>query len=196
MKIFLIVSQDGGTSKNDPKIIASFLESQGNKVSISMITDESTTGQEDPVKSYQKNLNLIKKCDFIVAESTYATSGLGFLLSAAVNEKKPVLALNNETVNKLPSSQLMGFAAKNKLVSVRNYQKNNLEKVFVTFFGEVRKILDTKFILIISPEIDGYLQWASENRRMHKAQVVRRAVEKVMNDDKEYKKFTNSLKRK
>jgi nucleoside 2-deoxyribosyltransferase len=196
MKIFLIVSRDGGTSKIEPKSIASILENQGNKVIISVVTDSAITGQEDPVKAYQKNLNQIKKCDFVVAESTASTSGLGFLLSAAVAEKKPVLALNNESVSKLPASQLMGFAAKNKLVSVRNYQKSTLDAVFTEFFGEVRKILDTKFILIISPEIDGYLQWASDNRRMHKAQVVRRAVEKVMNDDKEYKKFVNSLKRK
>ncbi|MBL8015571.1 MAG: hypothetical protein JNK26_05295, partial [Candidatus Doudnabacteria bacterium] len=57
------------------------------------------------------------------------------------------------------------------------------------FLKEARDMIDTKFILIISPEIDKYLQWSSEERRMHKAQIVRNAVEDTMNKDKEYKQF-------
>jgi len=43
-----------------------------------------------------------------------------------------------------------------------------------------------KFILIITPEIDRYLEWSSIERRMHKSQVVRAAIEKVIKRDGEY----------
>lgn len=195
MKIFFIVSQDGSKDEVEPTKIAATLEAQGNKVTIATIS-EKETGKEDPDKTFQKNINNLKKADFVVVESTKANAGVGFLISAAVAEKKPVLALFDQTKTNSAATSLLGFAAKNKLLAVRGYNKTNLETVFSEFVNEIRKVLDTKFILIISPEIDAYLQWASDNRRMHKAQVVRRAVEQVMNDDKEYKKFANSLKRK
>jgi len=53
---------------------------------------------------------------------------------------------------------------------------------------ETNKI-DSKFILIISPEIERYLQWASKTKRMHKAQIVRLALEASIKKDKEYMNF-------
>lgn len=196
MKIFFIVSQDGNKDEVDSEKIATTLEAQGNKVIVSVINEKESSTNEDPEKVYQKNLNNLKKADFVVVECTKSNAGVGFLISAAINEKKPVLALFEQTKTNIAPATLTGFAAKNKLLAVRGYTKTNLVSVFTDFVGEIRKILDTKFILIISPEIDCYLQWASDNRRMHKAQVVRRAVEQVMNEDKEYKKFANALKRK
>jgi hypothetical protein len=46
-----------------------------------------------------------------------------------------------------------------------------------------------KFIFIISPEIDKYLEWVSNERRMHKSQIVREAIENQANKDKEYQEF-------
>lgn len=196
MKIFFIVSQDGTKDEVDSDKIAATLEAQGNKVTISKINEKVAGTKDDPVKAYQKNINNVKKADFVIVECSKSNAGLGLLISAAVNEKKPVLALFDQTkVNSAPAT-IAGFAAKNKLLAVRGYSKTNLETVFSEFVNEVKKVLDTKFILIISPEIDTYLQWASDNRRMHKAQVVRRAVEQVMNDDKEFKKYANAMKRK
>lgn len=196
MKIFFIVSQDGTKDEVDSQKIATTLEAQGNKVTVSTINEITTASKEDPEKAYIKNINNIKKADFVIVECTKSNAGVGFLISAAVNEKKPVLALFDQNKTNSAPATIAGFAAKNKLLAVRGYNETNLETVFSEFVNEVKKVLDTKFILIISPEIDTYLQWAADNRRMHKAQVVRRAVEQVMNDDKEFKKFANLMKRK
>lgn len=47
---------------------------------------------------------------------------------------------------------------------------------------------EPKFILIISKEIDRYLEWASAAYLMHKSRIVRDAIEDRMSGDKEYKK--------
>lgn len=179
----------------DPRKLISVLEAQGNKVTAAYV-NENAKDQETPEKAFQKSMTALKKADFVVAECTNSNAGQGFLIAAALNEKKPVLALFDQSRSNSAPAMLSGYAARNRSLAVRGYTKETLSSVINEFFAEVRKVLDTKFILIISPEIDSYLQWASDNRRMHKAQVVRRAVEQVMNDDKEYKKHVNALKRK
>jgi nucleoside 2-deoxyribosyltransferase len=138
-------------------------------------------------EAYKNNYNAIKKCDVVVVEASGFSSGIGFLVATALNEKKPVLALHNKNTNASTSVTLK--SVKNKHFKFAEYTENDLEQILKSFFQETKSILDTKFILIISPEIDHYLQWVSDNRRMHKAQVVRLALEEGMEKDKEYKDF-------
>ena len=196
MKIFLIGSQANEKTALDYKKIAAKLESTGNKVSAYIVNDTIPAEALDFDKLFQKNSNAIKKADFIVAETTISSSGLGFLVASALNEKKPVLALYNKKAAGKAAAALKVNTSRNKLLTCREYDLEKLNAVIDEFLGAVKKMLDTKLIMIISPEIDGYLQWASDNRRMHKAQVVRRAVEEVMRNDKEYKKHLSSEKRK
>lgn len=52
-----------------------------------------------------------------------------------------------------------------------------------------RAAKNIKFILIISAEIDKYIAWASEERKLHKAQVVRMAIEDTMAKDLDYQRW-------
>ncbi|KXK09749.1 MAG: hypothetical protein UZ20_WS6002000317 [candidate division WS6 bacterium OLB21] len=94
-------------------------------------------------------------------------------------------------IDKNPNpSNIIKASASSKLLTFAEYKDNTtIEKATVDFVYSVKSMLDTKFILIISPEIERYLEWVSDNRRMHKAQVVRRAVEDTMEKDKEYKDY-------
>lgn len=194
MKTFFVVSQPGSREDVDSSKIATTLETIGNKVTTSLVSDKVTV-KDDPEKFYKKILNNIKKSECVVVEVTKPNTGIGLIISHAVEQKKPVLIIFDQTRIKTAPLSIIGMAGKNKLVQIAGYNKNNLTEVFNKFFDSIKNLLDTKFILIISPEIDAYLQWASDNRRMHKAQVVRRAVEQVMHEDKEYKKHSNSLKK-
>jgi len=168
----------------------------GHKVETTLIDEAEIKTSFNFEKNFQKNINAIKKCDFVIAEISNMTSGMFFIIASALNEKKPVLALINNKRTSLSDNNLSNFSQKNKLFFYKEYTEKTLEQEIAKFITDVKKIIDTKFILIISSQIDQYLEWASINRRMHKAQVVRRAVEVVMNEDKEYKKFSNQNKRK
>jgi hypothetical protein len=65
MKIFFIVSQDGTKDEVDSDKIAATLEAQGNKVILSKINEKVAGAKDDPVKAFQKNINNIKKADFV-----------------------------------------------------------------------------------------------------------------------------------
>lgn len=193
MKVSFIFSQTDSKFNKNYANITSALENSGNKVSVIKLNEVSAE-PEQAKKEYQKIINFIKKSDFIVIETSVQASIIGFLMSTAINEKKPILALSDEKLGK-DSESFWNYAIKNKLLSCKTYSLKNINEVIAEFLNSVKKIIDTKFILIISPEIDSYLEWASDNRRMHKAQVVRRAVEEIMSLDKEYKKFITSTKK-
>ena len=165
------------------------LENMGVDVDFSYFdttTDEDTSDLE---KAYMRNQKLIRDSDFVIAETTDYSAGIGYLIADALHEKKPVLALFNKKGDKLASNIIKSSASKSKSLTFVEYIPDQLEDVLKKFVTDVSKKLDTKFILIISPEIDRYLEWASDYKRMHKAQIVRNAVEKEMENDEDYIRF-------
>ena len=196
MKVFHINSKSLPKQKSNSEGIINIISNLGHKDETTLIDEAEIKTSFNFEKNFQKNINAIKKCDFVIAEISNMTSGMFFIIASALNEKKPVLALINNKRTSLSDNNLSNFSQKNKLFFYKEYTDKTLEQEIAKFITNVKKIIDTKFILIISSQIDQYLEWASINRRMHKAQVVRRAVEVVMNEDKEYKKFSNQAKRK
>ncbi len=142
-------------------------------------------------KEYKKIHSWIKSSDILIADITAPSNGVGHEIFLALNEGKPVLALyaydskapRDVTVRGNPS----------RLLKTKSYTKENLEERLRTFCEEVKTKLDTKFILIISPEIDKYIRWSAEKRRKHKAQVVREAIEDKMRKDNEYTKYLSEF---
>lgn len=197
MRVFYVSSKQTPKQKSINNTINKVLENSGHRVDSVSINEEEIASSFNLEKNYQKIINSIKKSDFIIIEISNMSSGLFFLIALSLNEKKPVLALNNTNgkSNSTPRKGLTSYATKNKLFTYYEYNEKNLSNIISNYILEVKKIIDTKFILIISPQIDRYLEWSSVNRRMHKAQVVRRAVEQVLDDDKEYKKVLNKGKR-
>lgn len=138
-------------------------------------------------KIYSEAIKRIKNSDVLITEASYFLSpGVGFEVGYALHEKKPVLVLINDKSDVVLSEVIEGNPS--KLLTNKKYSnQEKLREIIKKFLVSSKNILDTKFILIISPEIDRYLEWASENKRMHKAQIVRNAVEDMMKKDKEYK---------
>ena len=176
------------------KKIVNKLDNLGLKVDRSWLNTTTKEDYHDFEKAHKRNLNSIKNCDIMVAEVTKMTSGVGFLIATALTEKKPVLAIFEKDKLDLPSITLKGSSKLSKLLKYEEYKLDNIESVVKSYLTKIRSMLDTKFILIISPEIDRYLEWASANRRMHKAQVVRSALEGIMEKDTEYKAYVKSQK--
>jgi hypothetical protein len=137
---------------------------------------------------YKLTLKRIREADVIISESTVASSGVGYEVAMAQSEKKPILALHNSGSSNSLAQVFSGNQT--KIFKVAKYTSTDEALSHIGIFLEdAKQSIDTKFILIISPEIDNYLNWAGEERRLHKAQIVRNAVEDVMKKDKEYQDF-------
>lgn len=170
--------------------IKKIFEKKGLRVDFSYLEDNLESDYEDLNSAYIRNQKIIKGCDFLVAEITQYSSGIGFLVATALNFKKPVLTLFDKQHGEVVSSVIKATADKSKSLTYVEYDTNEaLEQVCEEYIQDVKTKLDTKFILIIPAEIDRYLEWTSDSRRMHKAQVVRDAIEKVMETDTEWKEY-------
>lgn len=169
MKIFVSIASNK-TKTNDLKEGVDALKRIGHNVNISD-------------RFSDKNDKLIKDCDLLIAEISELNYKQGFEIARALDEKKVVIALEEEGSNN--SKDL----PKNKSLIVKRYSSKDLVPVIEKAIKEAESKLDSKFILIISPEIDRYLEWAAQAKRMHKAQIVRNAVEQQMKKDKDYKEY-------
>jgi hypothetical protein len=190
MKAAVIGAKLSNKWDKEVKLIKTTLEKQGIKVDFSYFNTDTNEDASNLESTYKRNQKLIKDSDFLVAETTEYSSGIGYLIANALNEKKPVLALHNKLKGGAPSN-IIKSSSISKLLNFSEYDEKNLTDVTKSFIGEVKNMLDTKFILIISAEIERYLEWASDFRRMHKAQIVRAAIEEMMDKDKEYKKSSD-----
>lgn len=149
-------------------------------------TSSISKNEKELEKNFSKTDKLIKETDILIAEVSQADSKVGYEIARALDEKKVVIAFESDK-----SKQTLPIIHGNntKQLIVKKYSKNNIERVIEESLKEAEGRLDSKFILIISPEMDRYLNWASKAKRTHKAQIVRAAVEQMMKKDKEYREY-------
>jgi len=138
-------------------------------------------------ESYKIITKSMKSADVFIADITLPDVGVGLEIAQAMEERKPTLVLRYRKEKETPIANIK--ANKSKLMSYKEYDEDNLEDIIKSFLDESKDKLDTKFILIISPDIDKYLKWASEEYRQHKAQIVRDAIEDKLSKDKDYKAY-------
>jgi TPP-dependent 2-oxoacid decarboxylase len=153
------------------------------------LTDKKIRGDYKNVESLIKDAEkLIKDCDVLIADGTQASAGLGYDIAKAVTLRKPILILIDERVKEEQTPHPM--RSQSNLITYKKYsEETEVQEIIKEFINNAKQKLDTKFILIISPEIDRYLEWAADFKRMHKAQIVRNAVESEMEKDKDFKKY-------
>ena len=191
MKAFFISSRINNNLQKVYTQIIKELKTSGVTVDESLIKRTSDQDAQDVELAFKLNMRSIKNADVIIAEVTELSSGIGFLIATALNEKKPVIALHNSEINSKQSKMLKG--AQNKLLHFYTYTPESLSETIAKAVSLAKQKLDTKFILIIPAEIDRYLEWASKEKRMHKAQLVREAIDSIIVDDEEYQQYLNSL---
>ncbi len=193
MKAYFVGSIIGRDSKSKEwqQLITSIIKERGVDLdTVNLDTERKKLmdeTEEEMIKVFKRNTKTIKDSDVVIAEVSVSDSGVGYEIAYALNLRKPVLALYNEEAGEPTAPPIQ--VGKQKLLTFEKYNKKNLKNKIDRFFSDIKNKLDTKFILIISPEIDRYLEWASDYKRMHKAQIVRNAVEKEMESDKDYEKY-------
>ena len=148
------------------------------------------TEQEEVTQLIKNIEHELKDADALIADITISSAGPGYDIATALGLKKPVLVLKHEsdTSKRGPHSITI---KKNQLLNYIKYNDTNFEKVLKDFLVQAEGKLDTKFILIIPAKIDQYLEWSSSYKRMHKAQLVREAIEKYMDKDEDWKEFVD-----
>jgi hypothetical protein len=181
MKVLAIHSPS--TSEKNLKVFTEGikeLKRQGHNVNEIRIDSKSLT------KTFSALDKNIKDTDILIVEVTDADANIGYQIARALEEKKVVITMEDEK-NTNKYAVVHGNGSK-QLIQYTYNQKNIIETINEATKEAISK-LDSKFILIISPEMDRYLNWASKVKRTHKAQLVRSALEALIKKDKEYKDY-------
>lgn len=147
---------------------------------------------------YKNNIKLIKSSDIIIADISYVSSGVGYEVSFALDEKKPVICLYNlkENPNKeyLIKSVPVNFKGNtSKYLLLKEYDFRTIDRTLDLAIKDAKSLADTKFILIIPSEIDKYLEWNVKEKGYSKAEITRQAIENMMKNDKDYTNYLKSF---
>lgn len=135
-----------------------------------------TGAHEDHASQLTKE---IKKADAIVVEATQSNFNLGRLITLALQQHKPVLMLQKE-LNSTPI-----VIGSSRLVNVKTYKntKEDLDEILKDFFKVAKKQrLTYRFNLMLSRDIDIYLNDKAHEFGISKADYIRELIAKDMGE--------------
>lgn len=190
MKACFIASIKGKTGREtEYKEIVSVLQNCGIKVYSDHVLgntqeDIDRMNQEERVKFHKKIMDQIKKTDLVVAEITSQSISVGFLISMAIELKKPTVLLykgSNEP-------NLLSTLEKSEELIVGRYSGvGDIKSVLSKLIDDAKDKSDVRFNFFVSPQILSYLDWVAKEKRIPRSVFLRDLIEKQMKRDKAFK---------
>lgn len=191
MKIFFVASIYGKRQYGESyQQIVDLFKGAGHKILADHVLKVSVAeiaGWDDDkdVEFHKKVLDGIKKSDLVVAELSYTSTSVGYLMSVAVESGKPTIAFYSG--KKAP--HLLTTLEKNDKFQLVHYKDiAGLKKEIPLLVDYATEQMDARFNFFISPKISNYLDWIAKKRKVPRAVYLRRLIEKDMEINKKYKK--------
>jgi hypothetical protein len=181
MKIYFTASGRGKKLyDNNYKKIAEVIEKQGHKNLDRMILDinpkEFYLGcQRDRQNLYKNTINKIKDADIVILEVSVPSLSIGYVLDKSLAEGKPVIAIYVEGLN-----PYFAEGIQDERLQVLPYRVDELEKLLAYAIDEAKQQLETRFTMILPPDINSYLNEATDNR----SEYIRRLIRQDMSRKK------------
>ncbi|KKR71802.1 MAG: Nucleoside 2-deoxyribosyltransferase [Microgenomates group bacterium GW2011_GWC1_41_8] len=133
--------------------------------------------KEDRVAFEKEMHRMISESDFLVAETSFPSTSVGYEVSLAQRLGKTVLLLYSEA----DPPSLLAQPADEKLVC-ESYTKNNLESIIDDFINFVKGTHDIRFTFFITPQIGQFLDKIARQKKIPKSVYLRNLIEKEMKD--------------
>lgn len=184
MKIyFMSTPRSKEKMKNNFEAISKAIKELGHDKTTDFILDVDTKQfyLSDVQNFYRETIHDLKKADICVFETSEPSLAVGHLISTALENEKPVVALYVK--NKLPFF-LTGVDSEK--VQVLEYSVENIKEVLENAFNYAQEMADARFNFFISPKIGNYLDWVSKKKRIPRAVYLRRLIEEDMKKNKDF----------
>lgn len=146
------------------------------------IKDLSKESIETKKENYLHVIKCIKKADIVVMEISGHSVSMGFILSKAMEENKPVIALYTAEMDPVFVKGIV-----NSKLILAEYNKKNLEIVISDSINKAKCLVDMRFNFFVNPKILNYLDWVAQKRMIPKSVFLRHLIEREMKKDKDYK---------
>lgn len=142
------------------------------------------------VEAFKTVRDLVIGSDLIIADISLLAAHSAYQLSVALEYRRPTLLVVSAKQANLGDV----LALKNRNLEIKTYRnKEELEKVVAEFTEGVKNSLDAKLFMNIPPSMNKYLDWVATHTEFNKSDVVRDAVERTAQEDKQYQAFLRSL---
>lgn len=117
----------------------------------------------------------IKNADLIISEASSQSWSVGYLLSHAVSNEKPIVIFYQKKVGK-PNlfRSLMNSSESLFLVEYNNI--SDLNKLVLEYVKYASNQTDNRFNLMLSPKLSSYLNEAAKKEKISKAQFLRKLL--------------------
>lgn len=137
---------------------------------------------------YEAGVDAIENSDFVVAEISYASSGVGFQIAYSLAKKKKVLCLYKDTLNRTVSKFLKSLPENH--VKIVKYDNDNLVRMLTKYFSLTKPFKLHKFNFIISEKIKDYIKWLGKEQSHSVSEKLRFLVEKkIIDPDMDYQRY-------
>lgn len=138
MIIYFACSITGGRKEEKAyQVIVNTMLADGHRVPTAHLSRSDVMALEDiidPMEVYSRDIEWIDSCDAMIAEVSTPSHGVGYEISYALSQNKPVLCLYSHGIR--VSKMITGND--HPRLSVRNYQHTNeIEKILRGFLSQI-----------------------------------------------------------
>jgi len=196
MKIYFTSSITGLTQYRDIcSQISNYLKEKDHKVyddflSIDKREDIAYTKSKSHFV-YDYIVKHIKNSDIFIAEMSYRSAPVSYQLTYAIENNIPSLYLVDKKTGSLPHGVFRGNPS--RYLIIKEYTKNNIEKILDEFLEKSKKLLMRRFNFILPAELDEYLGVASAIERISKGEYLRKIIEEKRDSDKRFQKIKSEF---
>lgn len=187
------------TFKSDYRAICRLIKEMGHTITrdwleeaINLVESEAV-GSLDREEIYNKVVASILASDVVIIEGTVASFSVGHQVTLGLSKNKPTLFLTKKKSagtkgTKVKSSFLAGLTS--PLLTMAEYDDSNLADVLNDFLNNNGARPVVKFNIVLTKEIENYLDWASFTYKVNKSEFIRNLILRHMRDeDVQYKKY-------
>jgi len=121
------------------------------------------------------NLEGVKRADIVIADLTHYSFSQGFLVAAALQYKKPILAVSRNPIDSHTASGIT-----DTLFSYKRYADNNSLKQIVDDFLDKNTVhtKDLRFNMFLTRQIFKYLEETSRETGKSRSEIIRALVKR------------------
>lgn len=188
MRIYFTASLTGKKDFGEEyRKIVSTMESMGHQVYSEHILKNDpekvlVQSREQTAAAYKEISRQLKSSDLVVIESSFPSTAVGYEISLALENSKPVVVLHQ----KGKKSFLLEGKVNDRLQMVP-YSADSLKEVLEKAIKKAEGMVDVRFNFFVTPQILSYLDWIAKNRKIPRAVYLRRLIERDMGSNKDYK---------
>lgn len=157
------------------------------------LVEQKAVSTLDREEVYNSVVGSILASDVVVIEGTVTSFSVGHQVTLGLSKNKPTLFLIRKDLKgkkggKTKDSFLSGLTS--PLLKVVEYDTSNLADILNDFLNNNGGRPVVKFNIVLTKEIENYLDWASFTYKINRSEFIRNLILRHMRDeDKQYRKY-------